>query len=364
MTIDPNIVLAVLPDPVLVVEPNNQIAWVNAAAEVFFGAGSPSLCDMPLAELVTHDSPLIALLAQVRAKGFSCSDHGVKLEGPRIDSHRVDLRILPMEDTPGQILVCIQQQVIAESLDRRLAHQGAAWSVVGMASLLGHEVKNPLSGIRGAAQLLEQSASEENVQLTRLICDETDRICALIDDLDKFGDERTGEPAPINLHEVLSHVKNLAASGFARNIRFVERYDPSLPLAAADRNGLIQVFLNLIKNAAEAAPDQGGQITLTTAYRDGVRVRVPGADQTLNLPLQVTVADNGIGIPEALEDHLFDAFVTTKPEGSGLGLALVAKLLRDHGGVVEFDSKPRRTVFTVRLPVFRESVSKKDLGNG
>jgi two-component system nitrogen regulation sensor histidine kinase GlnL len=364
MTIDPNVVLAALPDPVLVVEQNDQIAWVNAAAENFFGAGSPSLREKSLAELVTQDSPLIALVAQVRAQDFGRSDHGVELAGPRIGSHRVDLRVLPIEDTPGRILVCIKQRVIAETLDRQLAHQGAARSVVGMASLLAHEVKNPLSGIRGAAQLLEQNASEGDVQLTRLICDETDRICALIDDLDKFGDERTAEPAPVNLHEVMNHVKDLAASGFARDIRFVEHFDPSLPEAAADRNALIQVFLNLVKNAAEATPAHGGEITLATAYRHGVRVWVPGAEQSLNLPLQVTVTDNGAGIAEDLEEHLFDAFVTTKPEGSGLGLALVAKLVRDHGGVVEFESEPRRTVFTVRLPVFRETISKKDVENG
>ncbi|MBT4710489.1 MAG: PAS domain-containing protein [Alphaproteobacteria bacterium] len=357
--IDPNIVLAALPDPVLVVDQDDRIAWVNAAAESFFGAGSSSLREKPLAGLVTQDSPLIALLAQVRAQEFGRSDHGVELAGPRIGSHRVDLRVLPMEDTPGRILVCIQQRVIAESLDRQLAHQGAARSVVGMASLLAHEVKNPLSGIRGAAQLLEQNATDGDAQLTKLICDETDRICALIDDLDKFGDERTGDPVPVNLHEILNHVKELASSGFARDIRFVENFDPSIPDAAADRNSLIQVFLNLIKNAAEAAPAQGGEITLATAYRHGVRVRVPGADHALNLPLQVTVTDNGSGIPEDLEEHLFDAFVTTKADGSGLGLALVAKLVRDHGGVVEFDSEPRRTVFTVRLPVFQGSNVKE-----
>ena len=159
-------------------------------------------------------------------------------------------------------------------------------------------------------------------------------------------------------------MKDLAASGFAQDIRFVEHFDPSLPEAAADRNALIQVFLNLVKNAAEAAPAHGGEITLATAYRQGVRVWIPGAEQSLNLPLQVTVTDNGPGIAEDLEEHLFDAFVTTKPEGSGLGLALVAKLVRDHGGVVEFESEPRRTVFTVRLPVFRETISKKDVENG
>ena len=364
LTIDPNTVLAALPDPILVLGKDDEIAWVNLAAESFFGVGAATLRAGPLAQLVTQDSPLIALVAQVRSQDTGRSDHGVELAGPRIGSHRVDIRVLPMDDTPGQILVCIQRRMIAESMDRQLAHQSAARSVVGMASLLAHEVKNPLSGIRGAAQLLEQNADAGDAQLTRLICDETDRICALIDDLDKFGDERTAPPQPVNINEVLDHVKGLASSGFARDMRFFSHFDPSLPQAAADRNALIQVFLNLIKNAAEAAPAHGGEIILATAYRHAVRVRIPGTDRTLNLPLQVTVTDNGSGIPEELEEHLFDAFVTTKPQGSGLGLALVAKLVRDHGGVVEFVSEPRRTIFTVRLPVFQKTTAIRSAANG
>jgi two-component system nitrogen regulation sensor histidine kinase GlnL len=219
-----------------------------------------------------------------------------------------------------------------------------------MAAMLAHEVKNPLSGIRGAAQLIEENASPADRELTRLICDETDRICALVDRMDVFSDRRPIERDPVNIHEVLERVRKVASSGFARHVRFVEVYDPSLPPVDGNRDLLIQTFLNLVKNAAEAVPEQGGEIELSTAYRHGVRLAMAGSEHRVHLPLLVSVTDNGEGIPDDLQPHLFDPFVTTKRNGSGLGLALVAKVIGDHGGVIEFESQPRRTAFRVFLP--------------
>jgi len=217
--------------------------------------------------------------------------------------------------------------------------------------MLGHEVKNPLSGIRGAAQLLEQGASEPDKALARLICEETERIRALVDRMEAFSDERPIARAPVNIHEVLDRVKRLAEAGFARGIRIVESYDPSIPPVLGSRDLLVQIFLNLVKNAAEAAPAQGGEIALSTAFQHGVRMAVAGSDSRVHLPVVVSVADNGPGVPEAERAHLFEAFVTTKPKGSGLGLALVAKLVADHGGLVELDEQSRRTTFRVMLPM-------------
>jgi two-component system nitrogen regulation sensor histidine kinase GlnL len=220
--------------------------------------------------------------------------------------------------------------------------------------MLAHEVKNPLSGIRGAAQLLEQSVPAEDRELTRLITEETDRICALVDRMEVFSDSRPPARGPVNIHQVLEHVRLIAQNGFARQVRFVEGYDPSLPPVFGNRDQLVQVFLNLVKNAAEACPANGGEITLATAYQHGIRLAVPGSDTPMSLPLVVSVQDNGEGIPEDLRPHLFDAFVTTKTNGTGLGLALVAKIIGDHGGVIEFDSQPRRTIFRVRLPIYTQ----------
>jgi two-component system nitrogen regulation sensor histidine kinase GlnL len=315
------------------------------------------LLGSPLVQLLPPDSPVFPLIDSVRASGHSVSEYGVTLETPRLGAHVMTVQAAPVAENRAEVVVTLQERSIAHKIDRQLTHRNAARSVTAMAAMLAHEVKNPLSGIRGAAQLLEENAAAGDRELTRLICDESDRICALVDRMEVFSDQRPIERAPINIHEVLERVRLVAQTGFARHVRFIEDYDPSLPPVHGNRDLLIQVFLNLVKNAAEAVPAQGGEIQIATAYQQGVRLAVAGSDSRVHLPLVVSIIDNGDGIPEDLRSHLFDPFVTTKHNGTGLGLALVAKVIGDHGGVIEFDSQPRRTVFQVCLPMVPRGTS-------
>jgi two-component system nitrogen regulation sensor histidine kinase GlnL len=344
-------VLAALPTPVLVVDHNGVLRSVNPAAEQFFDAGSSVLIGQNLIELIPADSPILAVVESVRQSDASVAEYGLTLDTPRTGHRTLTLQAAPIAELPGHVVLLLCEQSIAAKIDRQLTHRHAARSVTAMAAMLAHEVKNPLSGIRGAAQLLEETVAPADRELTRLICDETDRICALLDRMDVFSDPRPLERAPVNIHEVLERVRRVAQNGFARTVRFVEEYDPSLPPVFGNRDRLVQVFLNLVKNAAEAVPEDGGEITLTTAYQHGIRLAVSGSDSRVHLPLVVSVVDNGAGIPEDLRQHLFDPFVTTKRNGTGLGLALVAKIIGEHGGVIEFDSQPRRTQFRVMLPM-------------
>ncbi|HYM71981.1 MAG TPA: ATP-binding protein [Stellaceae bacterium] len=348
---DPTLLLAALPDPVIALDRDGAVRFVNPAAEQFLGVSAAALHGVSLADFIVPDSPLFGLVEAVWRNGGSIAEYDVLLEGPRLPPRPVTIQGALAGEGADFLVLSLHERAIAEQLDRQLTHRNAARSVTAMAAMLAHEIKNPLSGIRGAAQLLEQDIEPGGRELTQLICDETDRIVALVDRMEAFSDHRPIARDAVNIHEVLERVRLVAQSGFARHVRFAEEYDPSLPLVHGNRDLLVQVFLNLVKNAAEASPATGGEIVLTTAYRHGRRLAAPGAGRPQLVPLMVSIADNGPGIPDDLKPHLFDPFITTKRNGTGLGLALVAKAIGDHGGIVEFDSQPRKTVFRVFLPV-------------
>ena len=349
-------VLSALPVPVAVIDHDNRFRLVNHAAEQFLGISASHLAQMRLTDLVPSDSPLFLLIDQVRQTEASVSNHDLTLESPRLEKRGITVMGSPLPEEPGAVVLVLQDSSAAMALDRQLAFRGAARSVTGMAAVLAHEVKNPLSGIRGAAQLLEASVVDADRELTVLIRDEADRIRALVDRMEAFSEKPISRNA-VNIHRVLEHVRRLAQTGFAEHIRFQENYDPSLPPVWGNRDQLVQVILNLVKNAAEAVTASGTahpEIVLSTGFQHGMRIAVPGTSERVNLPLYVAIRDNGPGIPEDIRPHLFEPFVTSKTSGSGLGLSLVAKIVGDHGGLIEVDSRPGRTEFRLHLPVVTE----------
>ncbi len=357
--------LDTLPHPLLVIGEGLAIEYANTAAEDFFQMSAGVLCRHSLPDVVAFGCPLIALVEQVQRNGTTVNEYGVELGSFRFEAPKlVDLYGGPLSEYPDRVVVMLQQRTMAQMIERQLTHRGAARSVSGLAAVLAHEIKNPLSGIRGAAQLLESDRTDGDRTLTQLICSESDRICKLVDRMEIFGDERPIQREDVNIHDVLDHVKQLATTGFARHIKIVENYDPSLPPVPGSRDKLVQVFLNLVKNAAEAIGEDrnDGQITLSTAFRPGVRLSVPGSQARVSLPLEIAVEDNGGGVPADLIQHLFDPFVSTKPSGTGLGLALVAKIIGDHGGIIECDSRPRFTVFRALMPMAESEAIKLTAG--
>ena len=356
------IVLNTIRRPVIMVNPDGCISYANADAEDFFRSSASVLARKTLADFVPFGSPILILVEQARERLTPVNEYRVDISSPRLGVERiVDIYVAPVPELPGSVVVMFQERSMADKIDRQMTHRGAARSVTGLAAMLAHEIKNPLSGIRGAAQLLETAVSDEDRALTRLITDETDRIVSLVDRMEIFSDERPIDRYPVNIHIVLDHVKAVAKSGFASRINILEDYDPSLPPVYANRDQLIQVFLNLVKNAAEAiGSSSDGEITLSTAFRPGIRVSVPGTSERVSLPLEFCVHDNGSGVSEDIMPILFDPFITTKPNGSGLGLALVAKIVGEHGGIIECESSPRATTFRVLMPAWKETAAAFD----
>jgi len=353
LSVDEASILNAMSSTVLTIDEAGNVISANLAAEQMFQTSLQQLLGHSLDIFLPSDSPVFSLIQQVRDHHHPVTEYDVSIETPKIGKHIINLQAAPILEMPGAVVLTLQIRSIADKIDRQLTHRGAARSITAMASMLAHEIKNPLSGIRGAAQLLEQSCDEADVELPRLIRDETDRICGLIDRMDVFSDSGPLNRQPENIHLILDRVHQLAKNGFASGKRIVTDFDPSLPPVFGNRDQLIQVFLNLVKNAAEALPNDGGEIILTTTYQHGVRFAISGNNARVHIPLTVSIKDNGPGIPDEIQSCLFDPFVTTKPNGRGLGLAMVAKIIGDHGGVIEHQRDERRkfTEFKIMLPI-------------
>ncbi len=348
-----------IPYPAFVVDGKDSVVTANPATESFAAISLRQMTGRPLDRFVGGDSAVLDVVGQARRNGVSVAQYNVTVTWADQRPSLQNVHATPLSED-GDILILMHPQGMAEKMDRSLGHRSAARSVTGMAAMLAHEIRNPLAGISGAAQLLEMSLGDADRELTGLIQAEAARIGKLVDRVEQFGDLRPAQRRPLNIHDVLDRARRSAQAGFAAHARFSEEFDPSLPPTAGDPDQLLQVFQNLLKNAAEAVPRVGGAISIATAYSPGVKMARPG-QKSQGLPLVVTIADNGPGIPENLIRDVFDPFVSSKVNGTGLGLSLVSKFISDHGGVVECDSRPGRTRFRVRLPVWRDDGSELEV---
>ena len=366
-------IFAILPNPVFVLDRDDRFIYLNQAAEIFFQSSQMMLLGTSLASLIPADSNFLSMVSRARAQVTSVGDQGVEFAGPKIGFKLINVQITPFGDAEPRLLVCIQERALAERLRGQALFRGAARSIAAMAALLAHEVKNPLAGIKGAAQLLEADLVDANgdvkggangdvngQSLTRMIVEESDRIAALLDRMEGFAGGANLVLAPVNIHEIIDHCLNLAQASYGAHTTIRRSYDPSLPLVNGHRDLLIQAFINIIKNASEAT-DSNGEIVIKTSYSQGRRLTFAAVDGGSYAPVQVEVIDNGAGISEELRDHIFDPFVSGRSGGSGLGLTMVASVIADHGAMIDVESVPGQTVFRMNFPVapdFRDSAGE------
>jgi two-component system nitrogen regulation sensor histidine kinase GlnL len=341
---------ASLPVPAILVDGDDCILDINPAAEGFFLTSAKAILGQPVFDRLTIDAPLEAAFARARANTTPLFVNDVDVgTGDRAPLH-CNLQIAPVQGRPGVMLFLISPRELAGRLTQSQSVKSAANSAIGMAEMLAHEIKNPLAGITGAAQLISMNLTAEDLELTDLIVNETRRIVKLLEQVEQFGNLSPPDFRAVNIHDILDRARRSALLGFGAHMHIVEDYDPSLPLAWGDPDQLLQVMQNLLKNASEAADEAGGTIRLRTFYEHSFRLRrSDGSGESL--PLQIEITDDGPGLPPEIADDVFDPFISGRENGTGLGLALTAKIISDHGGWIAVTSVPGRTAFRISLPL-------------
>ncbi len=339
--------LAGLHTALIVINRSGLIVRANTAAEVLLNESASHLIGCRLVDVVKVPESYLPIDGNVLAA------FDVEIATRKGGRFHGDYHANPLSDYIGWYIILMSPIAGVQHQNRQLERRSGARTAIGVAAMLAHEIKNPLSGISGAAQLLDQRVSAKDAVMTKLIRTEVDRIAALIDQMQGFTDTRPMDFTADNIHQMIDHARNVAQSGFGAQIEIVEVYDPSLPMVRVHRDSMIQVLLNLLKNAAETTEgSEKRTIKLTTRYRHGVSVATNNGAKRLLLPIELCVIDDGPGVPAELAENLFEPFISSKRGGRGLGLALVDKLVRDMGGVIQYarEGRPEMTVFRILLP--------------
>jgi len=352
MMVDFEHIWEILPFPAFVIGADDTIQTANSAAEQMVQTSAKQMRRKKLHDVFGQGSVIVDSAVTARVNKGSLMQYNVDVALVDQELQSCNVHVGVMRRDASDLLLILQPTGVAQKMSRSITHMASARSVAAMAAMLAHEIRNPLAGISGAAQLLGMTANAEDQELTEMIAQETKRIGELVDRVEHFGDQRQIERSPVNIHDVLDRARRAAKAGFAAGANFSIDYDPSLPDVAGDGDQLQQVFQNLIKNAAESVDNSKVNITIRTSYNSGVKLAV-GGSRTENLPLQVEIIDNGRGIPADMIADIFEPFVTSKSNGSGLGLPLVSKIITGHGGLIECNSADGRTVFCVRLPIWK-----------
>ena len=339
-------VLNNLPTAIIVINENDDIIFLNYASEILFSESKKTLLKCNLKKILPTDNQIFSLIQQVKKQKYNTIQYDISINDFNKKNLLVDIEA--GLNNSNEIILSFHKRSIAEQIDRSVVQKNMH-SVTGLSALMAHEIKNPLSGIKGAAQLLNDVVDSSDKDLTTMIIEEVDRIGELVGRVSSISENNIIKKTPLNIHDVIQRVINIAKTSFAKNCEIKEVFDPSLPEVYGDMNSLIQVFLNLVKNAAES--DKDGNIIIKTGYRHGFNIKVSGSNNKLKLPIYINVIDNGPGIPDSIKSHLFEPFVSSKYGGSGLGLSIVSSIIEEHGGIIEVNSIGQ-TIFTVLLPSF------------
>ena len=348
-----DVVLNAIGFPLVVINAQGKLVEANSSAEAFFHSGRKILLGRSVDDLFPPSSPINSMIDKVRQTSASVNDQGIELSSNLLGNRLINLHMSPLAELPGFIVILIQERALAERLRGQEQFRGSSRRMSSFAALLAHEIKTPMSGIRGAAELITRADDHEKQhQMVQLIISETDRVTELVNRMETLAAGNTINRKPINIHEIIDHCLHLAEQSFGKGFSFEKLYDPSLPDTFGDRELLIQVLINLLKNACEAS-DNNNKIKVKTIYNLGSRLTISESNSDHLSMLGVVVVNQGKGIPDAIKTRLFDPFVTAKAEGTGLGLALVASIIADHGGSVEVSDKDGETSFQINLPITR-----------